>query len=395
MNTNTQTSKSGRLDQKLCCKEPESEKLVAPAEARCRGNGSEKKTVFRQPGPQYCHFVEGLFGNPEKPVPRISSKLVPADFLGALRVRLGIRRNDYRVNPGLYAVGTPDQRSPVLVTANYKLSFDHVRSQMQHINAWLLVLDTFGVNVWCAAGKKTFSSEELINRIDACELKNMVSHRSLILPQLGASGVSSWEVREKSGFSVLWGPIRAVDIPKFLENDCLAEEKMRMVTFSLIERLQLIPVEVSNILKSSCFILAGIFLFSGVGREVFSFSAVGTRGGSAAIAYFLGILGGTVVVPVLLPWIPGRRFYFKGLVAGFPLAVFAGWLGYPVLRPGEIAALILLCLSVSSFTAMNFTGSTPFTSPSGVQTEVRRGLWVQSLLIVFAIFLWFFAAFSS
>ena len=48
----------------------------------------------------------------------------------------------YSVAPGLYAVGAPDRESDVLVTANYKLSFDTLRRELKGFNAWVLVLDT-------------------------------------------------------------------------------------------------------------------------------------------------------------------------------------------------------------------------------------------------------------
>ena len=124
-------------------------------------------------------------------IPRVSSKLAFADRLGGLLVRLGYRRRSYRVEPGLYRVGSPAAVSPVLVTANYKLTFDKVRACLDGIDAWLLVLDTKGINVWCAAGKGTFGTKELTERIAATDLKNVVSHRRLILPQLGATGVSA------------------------------------------------------------------------------------------------------------------------------------------------------------------------------------------------------------
>ncbi|RXM20875.1 acetyl-CoA synthase subunit gamma, partial [Citrobacter sp. AAK_AS5] len=84
---------------------------------------------------------------------------------GRWRVRWNIKRMDYRVAPGLYAVGEPTADSPVLVTANYKLTFDGLRSELGGVDAWMLVLDTLGVNVWCAAGKGTFSTAELARRV--------------------------------------------------------------------------------------------------------------------------------------------------------------------------------------------------------------------------------------
>ena len=55
--------------------------------------------------------------------------------------------------------------SPVLVSANYKLSFDCLRSELTGFNAWMLVLDTRGVNVWCSAGKGTFGTNEIVGRV--------------------------------------------------------------------------------------------------------------------------------------------------------------------------------------------------------------------------------------
>jgi hypothetical protein len=96
-------------------------------------------------------------------VPEVSSEWTWPDRLGELRVRWGFGRNNYRVRPGLYALGSPDRKSPVLVSANYKLSFDVLRRAMSGRQAWILVLDSDGVNVWCAAGKGTFATEELVH----------------------------------------------------------------------------------------------------------------------------------------------------------------------------------------------------------------------------------------
>lgn len=67
----------------------------------------------------------------------------------------------YTIDPGLYALGNPDESSPVLVTANYKLTFDRLRQSLPKLDAWVLVLDTKGINVWCAAGKGTFGTGEV------------------------------------------------------------------------------------------------------------------------------------------------------------------------------------------------------------------------------------------
>ncbi len=92
-------------------------------------------------------------------IPEISDELTAADQWGTVKVRWGVGRMNYKVDPGLYALADPNDKSPVLVTANYKLTFDKLRSALIRRSVWILVLDTDGVNVWCAAGKGTFSTK--------------------------------------------------------------------------------------------------------------------------------------------------------------------------------------------------------------------------------------------
>ncbi|RJX20638.1 MAG: hypothetical protein C4563_06035, partial [Desulfobulbus sp.] len=110
--------------------------------------------------------------------------------MGTVRARVGIFRSGYKVNPGLYCVGNAGPESPVLATANYKLSFDALRRELAGIDAWILVTDTRGINVWCAAGKGTFCADEIGLQVLRAKLDQVVRHRELILPQFGATGVA-------------------------------------------------------------------------------------------------------------------------------------------------------------------------------------------------------------
>jgi hypothetical protein len=340
-------------------------------------------------------FVEDFNDTAVGPVPRVSTTLAWRDWLGTARVRLGLRRNGYKVAPGLYCVNRPDRHSPVLVTANYKLSFDALRRELAGIDAWLLVLDTRGINVWCAAGKKNFCTAEVVYRVKKCGLERLVEHRTLILPQLAAPGVAAHEVRKSCGFAVLWGPIRAADLPDYLRGGQKATEAMRLVTFTLAERLILAPVELAMLARPALPVLAAIFLLSGLSPRFFSIDMAWQRGLAAAGATLAGIVAGAVVTPALLPWLPGRPFYLKGLVAALAVAFLVPWLwGLPLLGL-ETPALLLLCLATSSYLAMNFTGATPFTSPSGVEKEMRRAIPVQAGLLLLAIILWVAAPFMG
>ena len=120
-----------------------------------------------------------------------TSAITPANRWDHFLVRLGVNRMRHRVTPGLYALGNPTPDSPVFVTANYTLSFDALRSALAGVDGYIMVLDTRGINVWCAAGEGTFGTDELVQRIEETALHDVVSHRVLILPQLGAPGVAA------------------------------------------------------------------------------------------------------------------------------------------------------------------------------------------------------------
>jgi len=325
----------------------------------------------------------------------VRTRLRADDWLGTARARLGVNRTVYRVAPGLYAAGAPGPDSPVLVTASYKLSFDALRGTLGSMSAWILVLDTRGVNVWCAAGKKTFSTDELVHRIEASSLARVTPRRELILPQLGATGVCARELRRRTGFSVLWGPIRASDLPGFLAAGQQATPAMRRASFTFSERLVLAPVELYLFRKTALWLALCLLLLSALGLDVFTWATLWQRWLWTLTALGAGVLGGAVLLPALLPWIPGRAFAWKGALLGLLCGLWpalsapagAGWL--------ERIALILFTVCLSSYLAMNFTGSTPYTSPSGVEREMRRAMPAQAVALFLALGGWIWAGLSG
>lgn len=337
--------------------------------------------------------MDGFVRTPVGHVPRIRTRLGLPDHLGSVRARVGIARNQYKVNPGLYCTGSPEAKSPVLVTANYKLSFDALRKTLTGVDAWILVVDTRGINVWCAAGKGTFSEEEVAYQALKTRLAEIVSHRELILPQFAATGVASHKLKNKCGFKGIFGPLRATDLRQFLDGNKQADETMRAVTFTLGERLVLVPVEIALIWKPFILVTLTVFLLAGISPGIYSIDAALARGMTAAGATVTSILAGALATPALLPWIPGRQFWLKGVQTG----AVAG-LAYLFLFPagGSLAGdigLWLWMVASSSYMAMNFTGATPFTSLSGVEREMRRGLPIQISFVLLALVLWLSAPF--
>jgi len=260
----------------------------------------------------------------------------------------------------------------VVVTANYTLSFDAVRAALRGRDVYILVLDTKGVNVWCAAGEGTFGTEELVRRVAAVNLRQVVAHRTLILPQLSASGVAAHEVALRCGFAVEYGPVRAADLPAYLDTRQVRPE-MRRVRFGLRERAVLIPVELVYSLLPMA--IAGVVLWLAGGWVV-------------ALSAPVTVLAGTALFPLLLPVLPTPNFSTKGFVLGaIAWALLAVALLVSPFAPPSLSARIAWVIVTgfgvpagTAFLALNFTGATPITSRSGVAREIFRYVPVMAVM---------------
>ena len=362
--------------------------------AACGDSPADPMAVHEKPGYKLMHYIEGFIETDVGRVPVIKTGLDRVDHMANFLVRCGIGRYKYKVVPGLYAVGKPTRQSEVLVTANFKLTIDHLRKAISGINAWVLVLDTKGINVWCAAGKGTFSTTTLVRQIKEAQLDKIVDHRRVIVPQLGATGVAATAVKKQSGFKVVYGPVRATDIPTFLESGFVADKHMRTVTFTMAERLILSPIELQIALKPALIACVAIIILSGIGPGVFSVGSAWTRGVIAILALAAGMFSGAVITPALLPYIPVKEFALKGIITGLGTSLF-----FMVALPGAAiswkagVAVLLFTTTVSSVMAMNYTGTTPFTSPSGVEKEMKRYIPIQLISLVLSTGMWIYAAF--
>ena len=313
-----------------------------------------------------CCASDGCCNEPA--VTTVSTKLSLNDYLGALKSRFGVGRMDYAVEPGLYAVGKPNNDSTVFVSANYKLTFDTLRKNLDGLDCWLLILDTKGINVWCAAGKGTFGTDELIHRIETSDLSKYVSHKKLILPQLGATGVSAHEVAKGSGFNVSYGPVRARDIKEYIEAGFEATKEMRAVSFNLWDRLVLTPMEFIPAMKYALPVFGVMLVANQFASKPFDRTDIAESIGA--------VFSGSALTPALLPYIPGKAFTMKGWLVG--LACTAGILGISgkFTKGSKLlsAGHMLLFPAISSVLAMNFTGASTYTSPSGVNKEMEKSL---------------------
>jgi hypothetical protein len=333
--------------------------------------------------------VVGSLETPGGAVDRITARFDWLDRLSWWRVRWGIGRMGMAVRPGLYALNAPTCESEVFVTANYKMSLDHVRRSLGERDAWILVLDTEGINVWCAAGKGTFCTETLAEQIIDVGLARVVTHSRLILPQLGAVGVDAGAVSAQTGFRVRYGPVRAADIPAYLDAGREASAAMRRVTFGVVERAVLVPIEIINAGKFLIPAMAVLFILSGFFRDGFSVDRMLGQGFASVAALMAAWLGGSVLGPLLLPLLPGRMLSVKGAVAA-GVALLAAQMAGALTGSGilDVIAFWLAAPAIASFVMMNFTGATPYTSPSGVRREMKLSVPVQAVAVAAAVILW-------
>ncbi|UCD05373.1 MAG: carbon monoxide dehydrogenase [candidate division WOR-3 bacterium] len=294
-------------------------------------------------------------------ITKTTSRITFGDKLQHFLARVGLRRNRFRVQPGLYALGEPDKESDVFVTANYGLSFNKLRESLAGMDCYILVLDTKGINVWCAAGKGTFGTDELVHRMQNTNLEEYAVRKKLILPQLGASGVAAHEVEKRTGFKVEYGPVRAEDLPEYLRTH-EATPQMRLVRFNLYDRLILVPIELTHMILPTLFIMAVLYFISGL---------------IPALAALAIIVAGLMLFPVIIPWLPTHNFSTKGFILGTLIALpffFVVFFNAPATAwwrsLGQAFPYLLVMPSLVAFITLNYTGVTPFTSKSGVAREI-------------------------
>ena len=293
-----------------------------------------------------------------------------------LRSRTGAFRMKYSVAPGLYSIGAPDKDADVFVSANYKLSFDVLRRELKGMNAWILALDTRAINVWCAAGKRTFSADEIIRRVSEAQLDKKVSHRRLIVPQLGAVGVNARAVQKATGFRVHFGPVHAKDIPAYVKAGYKKTEEMSTVRFTMMDRLVLTPMELNPMMKKFPLYALIVLLIFGAQPSGIMFRDAWVGGLPFLMLGLMAIISGAFITPVLLPFVPFRSFALKGWITGLLTVFLASKLPGMPYHDNMIflvVAYIFFPLA-SSYIALQFTGSTTFTGMSGVRKELKIGV---------------------
>ncbi len=290
------------------------------------------------------------------------------------------------IQPGLYKIGDPTPASPVIVTANYELTYYTVMRALASdgIEAWVLVCDTAGINVWCAARGTHFNSDDVIHMIRLTGLWSVVQHRELILPQLAAAGMDINTIRERTGFRVRYGPVRIQDLSKWmnLERPRPKPREMATVTFSLRERMEMtvahIPFLFAALLwKPFLAIVVGLLgfntlLFAAL-PTVFTMAIPTTLGVvDLLLQLLIALFGNALVLGIIFPVLPSKdnSFIRRGVeFAGVTLPVALLIMVLMAAHWTVIMSWMVIQLVLSISLTMDFAGMTPVSDPKVIREE--------------------------
>jgi len=230
---------------------------------------------------------------------------------------------------GLRRIGNPGRESPVLVTCNFHLTVKRLIKLLRQLDLWLLVADSKGVNVWCSAGAEEFNTHSVVSAVKTSGIGDMVNHRTLILPPLGAPGIRAADVRAQTGWRTKWGPVYAEDIPRYIARSFKRDESMKRVKYHIKERLD-----------TAIGSLFPFFFLGAIGLLLFCRHLLFDYFVASAIAF--------VFFMSLCPWIPGKRGITKAmfcdailLVALLIFTLFPEFDTHPF-RPYLIIAMVMI-----------------------------------------------------
>ncbi len=280
----------------------------------------------------------------------------------------------YAVEPGLYYTGASyDPDAPLLVTSNYHLTVFLVVRRIRAFKARLLVVNTDGINVWCAAGKGQFSKAQIheqLARYDR-EVLTQSDRLTLVLPKLCFSGVDRQALKKEKIRPVV-GPIYAKDLPAYLSKPGLKNCNDDRVVFGLRSRLFtwlpgfLQALRYSLVLALTLWALDPLFGIAVPVLPIVTLMAV------LATAY-----------PIVFPWLPGKRFAVKGLWLAAAIVAGLGVLGaLGRISPMGMVTATLFTFATALFFAQLYTGNSAVSNYTRVRQEIARFLPVYVLLYV-------------
>jgi NAD-dependent dihydropyrimidine dehydrogenase PreA subunit len=222
----------------------------------------------------------------------------------------------------------------VIATGNFSLTLARVRRALRGRDCWLLVANSRGINVWCAADGGLFTHNHVIDAIKVSGLAERVAHRRILLPPLAASGVELEPIHEKTGFRAHFGPVYARDIPAYLDARGKKTDAMRRFCFDFAHRLDMFTS-----MNFPIYLLLALPLAIFWPQHLPGFSLL--FWGALAFLY------------LLVDWIPGKTGW--GQAMGCATLLVLCWAGLDWLRQGDpLAHWGWLLATLAAFFAAGF-----------------------------------------
>ncbi|KKN20282.1 hypothetical protein LCGC14_0937200 [marine sediment metagenome] len=290
------------------------------------------------------------------------------------------------IEPGIYQSGQPDESSPIIVTANYVFTYIKVMRVLKGIDAWVLCVDSKGINVWCAARGNNFGNKQVIEAVEATGIARLTSKKTLILPQLSAGGVAAPLISSEAPnfpFRILFGPVWAKHLPQFLkERPARKPDKMKLARFTSSHRLRAGITHITFLLRkiflwpsiALCLVLLGLSFIN-----IIWISKLWRVG-----EIWLWIVLTNALIAGLFPITSFTRvFIYKGIIYGIINTILLGTISWFIHKSLPLI-LLNLCFYfwLAFFSTMSFSGYSMATSPREIQDEYPVFRKVHLILLI-------------
>ncbi len=288
------------------------------------------------------------------------------------------------IEPGVYKSGNPGVDSPIVVTSNYDYTYIKVMRDLKGIDAWVLCVDSNGINVWCAARGNDFGNYQLMEAVKTSGIQHLTSTKTLILPQLAAGGISSPKLPQNSKefpFKVKYGPVWSKYLPEYIrEHPKKKSPTMKIAHFSLAHRFR-----------------AGITHLTFSFRKIFIFPLLVITLVFLGMQWINGLLWvGEIALSIILInaiisiFFPitnfTRCFIIKGTCFGVinvaVMSIITWYIQYSIIY---IVLNILIFFWLGFFTTMSFSGYTMTTNPREIQEQYSLFSIINIVILILGI----------
>ena len=306
----------------------------------------------------------------------------------AVRCLLTGQIDHVAIEPGIYQSGSPTRQSPIIVTTNYEYTYFKVMNDLKGIDAWVLCVDSNGINVWCAARGGNFGNTQLIEAVRATGIQHLVDHRLLILPQLAAGGIAIPQLPQTFLFKIRYGPIWSKYLKSYLKTmPSRKPEDMRVAKFNFKKRLEAGVTHATFLLRKFVLIpailltLALVILFI---INLFFLQPIYLQLLETVGWIFLSILITNMVIALIFPLVDfTRSFIKKGFYLGAVSSLVSMVLFWVFFQSLMLSiANLIYSFWIGYFSTMSFSGYTMASSPREIKAEYPKFTKINKLLII-------------